>query len=425
MAAGSTDNAKPRGGILPWLLFVTAAALFGYGHLTRVAPAGMVDTLMREFAVGAAALGNLSAMYWYAYAAFQIPGGFLLDRFGPARVMALSALLATGGGVLFAYAPGVELANLGRFITGAGCATLYGGCLKFAGQWFAPRHFSLLGGLTVLIGMIGAASGQAPVAALVELGGWRPVALGVALIALPLGALLWLRRAARPPAVAPVVPFRALGVMLRQAAASRQVWLATLFTIMACAPVISFTLWGVAYYMQVHGHTRPAAALFTSTALLGWALGSLLFGWGSGRIGRRRLPAAASAALALVGWSVFVALPQLPDAAHFVLMFGLGFASGGVVVGFALVAEHGPPRAVGLSTGLANTFVMLFSAVVQLAMGGLLDLQWLGETTAGVRLYPPEAYRVAFAVMPAISLLALVAALLVRETHCRPQSAPP
>ena len=95
----------------PWLFWLAAALLFGYGHLTRVAPGGMVDALMRDFAVGAATLGNISAMYWYAYSIFQIPGGFLLDRFGPSRIIAVSALLCTLGGLLFAYAPSVEAAN--------------------------------------------------------------------------------------------------------------------------------------------------------------------------------------------------------------------------------------------------------------------------------------------------------------------------
>ncbi|MBT5913128.1 MAG: MFS transporter, partial [Rhodospirillaceae bacterium] len=42
----------------------------------------MVDELMREFAVGAGILGNLSAVYLYAYAGLQIPVGICIDKFG-------------------------------------------------------------------------------------------------------------------------------------------------------------------------------------------------------------------------------------------------------------------------------------------------------------------------------------------------------
>ena len=74
------NNARAPGAIsVPWLFWLAAALLFGYGHLTRIAPGAMVDALMRDFAVGAATLGNISAMYWYAYSIFQIPGGFLIN----------------------------------------------------------------------------------------------------------------------------------------------------------------------------------------------------------------------------------------------------------------------------------------------------------------------------------------------------------
>ena len=44
---------------------------------------------MRDFAVGAGVLGNLSAAYFYGYAGMQIPVGLLLDRFGPRRLIAV------------------------------------------------------------------------------------------------------------------------------------------------------------------------------------------------------------------------------------------------------------------------------------------------------------------------------------------------
>ncbi|MCK7501843.1 MAG: hypothetical protein MZW92_76485 [Comamonadaceae bacterium] len=51
----------------------------------RVAPAVITDKLMTEFAIGAAALGNLSAFYFYSYVAMQIPTGIIADRWGPRR----------------------------------------------------------------------------------------------------------------------------------------------------------------------------------------------------------------------------------------------------------------------------------------------------------------------------------------------------
>ena len=71
----------------------------------RVAPSVMVEELMRDFAVGAGVLGNLSAAYFYGYAGMQIPVGVLLDRFGPRRLIAISTLLCADGCVLLRQRP--------------------------------------------------------------------------------------------------------------------------------------------------------------------------------------------------------------------------------------------------------------------------------------------------------------------------------
>ena len=401
---------------LPWLFWLAAALLFGYGHLTRVAPGGMVDALMRDFAVGAAVLGNISAMYWYAYSIFQIPGGFLLDRYGPTRIMAGSVLLCTLGGLLFSYAPNVEVANAGRFITGAGGAAIYACCIKIAHAWFDAKRFAMLGGATILIGMFGAALGQAPVAALIEIDGWRPVMFWVALAALPLGAIALLGRRAPPAQRGEIKNSRELLALMREAARSKQYWIVTLFAMMIAGPAISFPVWGVAYYMQVLGYARPEAALFTTVALLGWAFGSLSAGWIMGRFTNRKLAAAGCAILQLLGWSIFVAFPGMPEAVHYFVMLMIGLSAGGIVVGFILIADNSPPSTVGTAIGISNTLVMLLSAAILLIMGVVLDLLWTGEIIDGVRIYSPFAFRMAYLAMPAASLAALLAALSIRES---------
>jgi len=108
--------------ILPVLGWMTAALFFFYAWVLRVAPSVMVEELMRDFAVGAAVLGNLSAAYFYGYAGMQIPVGVLLDRFGPRRLLAVAALACAGGCVLFATGTTLATVTAGRFLIGASAA---------------------------------------------------------------------------------------------------------------------------------------------------------------------------------------------------------------------------------------------------------------------------------------------------------------
>ncbi|HSH42302.1 MAG TPA: hypothetical protein VK973_09295, partial [Arenicellales bacterium] len=70
-----------------WAAFALGTMYFGYAFAQRVAPSVMTGELMRDLAVGGAALGGLSAFYFYAYAGIQLPVGVLLDRFGPRKLL--------------------------------------------------------------------------------------------------------------------------------------------------------------------------------------------------------------------------------------------------------------------------------------------------------------------------------------------------
>ena len=101
-AATQGTTGGGRGSLRAVLAFSLGCTFFAYAFVQRVAPSVMVDELMRDFAVGGALLGNLSAFYFYAYAGIQIPVGIMMDRFGPRRLLTFTLLLCVVGSALFA-----------------------------------------------------------------------------------------------------------------------------------------------------------------------------------------------------------------------------------------------------------------------------------------------------------------------------------
>ena len=161
---------------------------------------------MRDFALGGALLGSLSAVYFYAYAAVQIPVGVLLDRFGARRLLIVGTLLAAAGSALFALTPGLALAITGRAVVGAAVGFAFIATLKLVTACFPPRRFSLMAGLTLAAGMVGGIAAQAPLAALIERFGWRPIMLAGALLALALSLAIALSLSERRAESAPGPP---------------------------------------------------------------------------------------------------------------------------------------------------------------------------------------------------------------------------
>ena len=180
---------------LAWSVWALGASLYLAGFFQRVAPAVMTQELMADFGIAAAGLGQLSAFYFYSYVAIQVPTGLAVDRYGPRRVLAAGALVATLGGLAFAMAPTFGTAALGRLAVGAAVGVAFVATLKLAAHWFPARRFALASGLTLACGVIGAVGAGAPLRAAISAFGWRPVMLAsAAAIALVFAAIILIVR---------------------------------------------------------------------------------------------------------------------------------------------------------------------------------------------------------------------------------------
>ena len=153
---------------------------FYYAWFHRVLPSVMVDRLMADFAVSGAILGTLSALYFYAYAALQLPVGAMVDRWGPGVPYASALILAALGSTLFATTNSIELAYLGRIMIGIGCAFGWVAALKIIALYFPPARFAMLSGAGMCIGLSGGFSGQMIAGTMVDAFGWRVTMWGMA-----------------------------------------------------------------------------------------------------------------------------------------------------------------------------------------------------------------------------------------------------
>ena len=419
MPERSTVSAD-RGGFLPWLIFCLAASGYGYAFFQRVAPGVMTQELMRDLGVSAAALGSLSAAYFYAYAGLQIPVGVILDRWGARWVLILAITLGAAGSVLFGLAETLEVALLGRLAIGAGVATAYLGSLKIAATWFPPQRFALMAGLILPFGMVGAIGAQLPLAALVEAVGWRVPMFGAAGFAALLAFLLWLTRLARPRRRAephPQLPLSAVLAGFARALREHQTWLIAASVALGTVPILAFPgLWGVPYLMASYGIDRLAASTATSVMLIGFACGSPLAGWLSQKLQRRKMPFTVGFFIALVGWLALLVPDPLPLPAVYLLFLAIGIGSSVGILGFVIARERVGVELSGSASAIINTCIMGAGALFQYMIGALLDLAWDGRMEAGIPAYSPDNYQMALLTLPAAVAIALGAALLVRET---------
>ena len=413
---------------LAWSVWGLGALLYLIGFYQRVAPAVITDRLMADFGIGAAALGNLSAFYFYSYVAMQIPTGILADRWGPRRLLCAGAALAALGSALFAAAADIVWAGAGRLLIGAAVAVAFVSMLKLAAHWFAPRQYALASGMALLMGVVGGVVAGLPLRLLVEAYGWRAVmGVGAGATALLAAAIwLWVRDdpaqrgyASHAPGGGARSDRKPILRELVQALAYRNLWLLTLVPIGYSGAVLTFAgLWGVPWLRQVHGLDPKSAAAVTSTLLVSWAVGGPLLGAWSERMGRRKPLYLAAAAVGLAGWGAIFFLP-LPLWLIVVLLVPTGFASGNLIIGFAWAKESVPLAVMGTAAGICNMGPLLGGMLLQPGVGWMLDRHWSGTLADGVRHYDAAAYQAGFALVFGALCISLLLLPFVRESHCR------
>lgn len=414
---------------LATLVWGLAAGFYLFGFFQRVTPASLAGDLMRDFELTAAGLGNLSAFYFYAYAAMQIPTGLLVDRLGPSRLFFAGSLLAGAGALMFALADSFALAAAGRALIGAAHGVAWVSMLKLVTHWFAPARFGTLAGLSLAVGTLGAVLAGPPLRLLADEFGWRMVIAASGGVALALAAAIrvlmrddpldrrFMSHAqpsahGRAAAHAPIL--RSLGAVLRYP----NTWLIFVVNSGICGAFLAFTgLWGVPFFVQQHGLSVKQAALITSGMLVLFALGGPLFGALSDRWQHRKWPFAAGSALMVMGFAVLALLPTAPLALLVPLLLAAGLGSGAMALSFAYAKESVPAHLQGTVTGVVNLGVMTGTLIQMPLFGRILDSYWQpGAIANGVRQYPLQAFEAGLLFLAAWIALSFVALLATRES---------
>jgi len=402
------------------IAFALGTLFFGYAFVQRVSPSVMTNELMRDFAVGGAALGSLSAFYFYAYASIQLPVGMLTDRYGPRKLMSFAAGLCAIASVGFALSDSVVTASIGRALIGGTVAFGFVGTLAIAGYWFKPSQYAMLAGLIQTVGMSGAIFGQAPLRQVVESIGWRGTMGALGGIAVLLSILLFV-----------LVPHRTreqrnleagVGILdgLKSVASNSQTWLCAWSGFGRAANLLSCAgLWGVPWLNSVHGYSTLQAAGIASMLFAGWAIFSPLMGWLSDRIGRRNPIMTIGAIISVTAFTVVVFYTPESTVLLMAMIFLTGVGGCSMTACFSSVKELNNLEYSSTALGLVNMCIVGAGAVMQPLIGWLLDMNWTGTIVDGARVYSASAYTSAFSSLLVVNLVALVGSLLLRETRCK------
>ena len=383
---------------------------FGYylSYLGRNINAVIAPDLVAELGLNAASLGLLTSVYFFAFAAFQLPLGVLLDRYGPRRVESALLLVAASGSALFAISDSLAGLASGRALLGLGVSACLMASFKANTLWFAAERLPLMNGWIMTAGGLGALSATAPVEAMLSSTGWRGVFFCFAALSVVAAVLLFCvvpKRVEETHSNSSQTLADALAGV-RTVFSSRVFWrIVPIATFNQAAFLAMQGLWAGPWFIDVAGLDRDASA-----RRLLWIATAMVAGFFSIGAMAERLARYGVSTLQVAMWCTLIyALVQLgliwgplSWATPLWCLFGY-FGTCGVLF-YAHLSQAFPSALAGRAITGLNVF----------AFGGAFFAQWgIGEVielwpAADAGHYLAGGYQVAFAIVLALQVVAMM-----------------
>lgn len=401
-----------------WFVWGLAATFYFTDYMARVAPSVMHRALQIDFGMNEVGFALLTASFYMPYVCMQIPVGLIVDRFSVRRLLTVMACLTALGCVVFGCSHHLWVASFARILIGFSAAFAFISALRLATSWFPPAMLGLLAGLTQALGMLGASAGQAPLSFLVSVVGWRNSMFAIGVLFLLLAVLLY-RYVQDQPKDRQTHAKTQLNVWasLRLILLHRQTWINALYAGFLYAPtaVIGESM-GPAYLQYGRGLSMHAAAFAIGLIFIGWVLGGPLVGWCSDRVRRRKPFMIASALCGIVLTSLFVFYPSMSPATAYTLFFLFGLTNTGVAIAYAVSTELHSRWVVGTAIAFTNMMSILIGALMQPIVARCID-RVSGHRAYDVKRLLLTDFQSGLRLLPICSLVALLLALMMKETH--------
>ena len=288
-AAHTLIGAGPRTTVR-WRIFAIVFLMVVVNLIDRVALSIAMPTISKEFQLSPTMQGVILSSFFWSYAALQMPGGWLIDRFGPRLLISGATVLWGLFQSLAAFATGGVFLLLTRVGLGAAEAPLFPAGAKLSSIWLSPEERGR-GAVFMDSGApLGAAFGGLIISTLIlSLGSWRLAFLVAGVVTVLLGYVAWRYLRDDPalhPGVNPAELARIQGPVIASAAieAPHRIEprsMAGLLTGRMSWAMINFGLltWGPSYLSQARGFDLKQLGYATFVIFLSGMAGSLFAGF--------------------------------------------------------------------------------------------------------------------------------------------------
>ena len=391
-------------------LYFPLALGYAISYFYRNANAIIEGNLVRELGLGPADLGLVTSVYFISFAAFQLPLGVLLDRYGPRRTESILLLFAALGAVLFARAESLSGLIVGRLLIGLGVSACLMAAFKAYVLWFSSDRLAMINGLQMVAGGLGALGATIPLQNALSYTDWRGVFMGLAVITVIASICLWVflpekeRTDEKLPSLK--LQLKEMGQVFR----SRIFWgIAPLAAISQGANMAIHGLWMKPWLRDVTGLSADNAAQLLFAMTLAFIGGFLTLGLIAEKL--TQIYDIGLISISVIGMTLFLFVQGTMIygglGSPLILVILLGFFGTASILVYAGYAQIFPKNLSGRVSTMQNLLVFMGAFILQWGFGAIIE-QW----PATVSGYDPASYQAAIGVLVLLQAAGLIWYLL-------------
>lgn len=372
----------------------TAGAVFSdtiknYMHLSDMGAA---------FAVGSFILG---------FACMQIPGGYLLDRFSVRIVVSSGLFLLALGNLALSYSSSLSLFALSNFVQGLGASFAFIAVGKLIGEWFTPKMFPILFGLTQTISCVLSAIIHYYLVLALEKISWQAIYQEFSIFGLILLVFMIIFVKSPPSNKAKqAISFgKSMGLVLK----NKQIWLCSIAGATSFGVLAAYASF---WYMTIQKHfsvDTQDSLIISGMVFVGIGIGTPFLGWLSNKMKSRRLVIHMSVVLGTIFLLMGIYLPHFSVNTYIpikFISFCIGFFLSGSMLYYTSISEISSNSTRAVALGLINTAVFVFNTL-------LLFIPQFFLTKDS------STYFTYLWVLPAYLLISIFCAYFVKETYSK------
>jgi MFS family permease len=378
-------------------VFLPFATGYFLSYLYRVVNAVIAPELIADTSIGPSELGLLTAIYFITFAAFQLPLGVLLDRFGPRRVEAVLLLLAALGAFIFASGDGLTGLVVGRAFIGLGVSACLMAAFKAYTLWFPKEKWPFINGLQMAAGGVGALAATTPVEMALRITDWRGVFIGLAVLTLLAAIAIFVIVPEKHSAGGNGESLHEQLQGIREVFASRMFWrTAPLTTASQAAFMAVQGLWAGPWLTHIGKLDRTEVARVLFWVAVAMVAGFIFLGTLAEQLSRKGVGVVTTA---VIGMTLFMAVQMLlvlnPAGWLVPLWLAFGFLGTSGVIAYSALSQAFPVHLSGRVTTALNLLVFVAAFVGQWAIGAMIGYWSAGDG----RLPTASGFNVGFAML--------------------------